>query len=77
MKLKDYQDYLSTNSENDDIQDVDLRWEQVLLLTSDPSSEKFQDSSQAQSIMTLHNQQFLRGGGKQNYHRLRNCDIAN
>ena len=48
--------------ENDDIQDFDLRWEQPLLLTSDPPSDKvleglcvsrLQDSSQAQTIMAL------------------------
>ena len=45
---------------NDDIQDFDLRWEQALLLTSDPPSDKvleglyvskLQDSAQAQTIM--------------------------
>ena len=50
--------------ENDDIQDFDLRWEQALLLTSDPPSDKvleglyvskLQDSSQAQTIMALYN----------------------
>ena len=37
MKFKDYLFFLL---ENDDIQDFDLRWEQALLLTSDPPSDK-------------------------------------
>ena len=32
--------WISIKLENDDIQDFDLRWEQVLLLTSDPPSDK-------------------------------------
>ena len=57
--------------ENDDIQDFDLRWEQALLLTSDPPSDnvleslyvsKLQDSSHAQTIMALYNQEILRRG---------------
>ena len=67
---------------NDDIQDFDLCWEQPLLLTVDPPSDKvleglyvskLQDSSQAQTIMALYNQEILRGGGKRDYHRLRLC----
>ena len=65
--------------ENDDIQDFDLRWEQAVLLTSDPPSNKvlevskLQDSSQAQTIMALYNQEILRGGGQRDNHRLRLC----
>ena len=68
--------------DNDDIQDFDPRWEQALLLTSDPSSDKvleglyvskLQDSSQAQRIRSLYNQEILRGGGKRDYQRLRTC----
>ena len=64
--------------ENDDIQDFDLRWEQALLLTSDPPSDKvleglyvskLQDSFQAQTIMALENQEILRR--KRDYHRRR------
>ena len=53
---------VSIKLENDDIQDFDLRWEQALLLTSDPPSDKvlevlyvskLQDSSQAQTILAL------------------------
>ena len=53
-----------------------------MLLTSDPPSDqvfeglhasKLQDSSQAQTIMALYNQEFLRGGGQRDYHRLRKC----
>ena len=73
---------LSTKVENDDIQDCDLRWEQALLLTSDPPSDKvseglyvskLQDSSQVQTNMALSNQEILREGGKRDYHRLRMC----
>ena len=55
----------SIKMENDDIQDFDLRWEQALL-TNDPPSDKvlealyvskLQDSSQAQTIMALYNQE--------------------
>ena len=72
----------SIKLENDDIQDFDLRCEQALLLTSDPPSDrvfeglyvsKLQDSSQAQTIMALYNQEILRGGGQQDYHRLKLC----
>ena len=72
----------SINLENDDIQDFDLRWEQALLLTSDPPSDivseglyvsKLQDSSQARTIMALYNQEILRGRGKRENHRLRMC----
>ena len=75
----------SIKLENDDIQDFDLRWEQALLLTSDPPSDKvleglyvskLQDSPQAQTIMALSNQEILRGGGKRDCHRLRMCLIA-
>ena len=68
----------SIKLENDDIQDFDLCWEQALLLTSDPPSDKvleslyvskLQDSSQAQKIMALCNQEVLRGGGQRDYHR--------
>ena len=68
--------------ENDDIQDYDLRWEQALLLASDPPSDKvleglyvskLQDSFQAQTIMALFNQEILRGRGRRDYHRLRMC----
>ena len=34
---------------------------------------KLQDSSQAQTIMALFNQEILRGGGQRDYHRLRMC----
>ena len=49
----------SIKLENDDIQDFDLRWQQALLLTSDPLSDKvleglyvnkLQDSSQALTV---------------------------
>ena len=72
----------SINLENDDIQDFDLRWERALLLTSDPPSykdleglyvSKLQDSSRAQTIVALNNQEILRGGGKRDCHRLRKC----
>ena len=48
----------SLKLEDDDIQDFDFRWEQALLLTSDPPSDKvleglyvskLQDSSEAQT----------------------------
>ena len=64
--------------ENDDIYDFDLRWEQALLLTNDPPSDKvleglyvskLQDSSQTQTTK----QEILRGGGKRDCRRLRMC----
>ena len=39
MELKILSGLISTKLENDDIQDFDLRWEQALLLTSDPPSD--------------------------------------
>ena len=68
----------SIKLENDDIQYFDLRWDQALLLTRDPPSDKvseglyvskLQDSSQAQTIMARYNSEILRGGGKRDYHR--------
>ena len=70
----------SIKMQDDDIQDFDLRWEQALLLTSDPPSDKvleglyaskIQESSQAQTIVARYNQENLRGGGQRDYHRLR------
>ena len=54
--------------DNDDIQDLDLRWEEALLLASDPPSDKvsglciskLQDSSQAQTLMALQIEQAQR-----------------
>ena len=75
----------SIKLENDNIQFFYLRWEQALLLTSDPPSDKvleglyvskLQDSSQAQTVVALYNQEILRGGGQRDYHRLRLCEIA-
>ena len=72
----------SIKMEDDDIQDFDLRWEQALLLTNDPPSDKvleglyackLQESSQAHTIVALFNQEILRGGGERDYHRLRMC----
>ena len=72
----------SIKLENDDIQDFASRWEQALLLTSDPPSDqaleglyvsKLQDSSQTQTIMAQYNQEILRGGGKRDFDRLRKC----
>ena len=72
----------SIELKNDDTQDFDLRWEQALLLTNDTPSDKvleglyvsmLQDSSQAQTIMALYNQEILRGGGQRDDHRLRLC----
>ena len=59
----------SVKLENDDIQDFDLTWEQALLLTSDPPSDKvseglhvsmLQDSPQVHTIVALYNQEILR-----------------
>ena len=62
----------SIRLENDDIQGFDLRWEQALLSTSDPPSDKMleglcvsklEDSSQLPTTMALHNHEILQGGG--------------
>ena len=72
----------SIKMENDDIQDFDLRWEQALLLISDPPSDKvlagpyvskLQESFQAHKITALHNQAIFTGGGQRDDHRLRMC----
>ena len=72
----------SIKMEDDDIQDFDPRWEQALLLTNDPPSDKvleglyaskIQESSQAHTIMALYDQEILRGGGQRDDHRLRMC----
>ena len=84
MKFKDCRVLISIKLDNDDTQDFDLRREQALSVTSDPPLDKvleglyvskLQDSSQAQTITALHNQEILRGGGKRDYHRLRMCVI--
>ena len=81
-RFKAYRVCSTFNLENDDIQDFDLRWEQALLLTSDLPSDKvleglyvakLQESSKAQTIMALYNQETLRGGGHRDHHRLRMC----
>ena len=65
----------SIEVENDDIPDFDLRWEQALLLTIDPQSDKvleglyvskLQDSSQGHTIMEIYNQEILCEGRKKN-----------
>ena len=77
----------SIKLENDDIQDFDLRWEQALLPTSDPPSDKvleglyvskLQDSSQAQTMLVLFSPEILRGGGQRDYHTQTGtvCEIA-
>ena len=72
----------SIKTKNDDIQDLDVRWEETLLLTSDPPLDqvleglyvsKLQESSQVHTIMALYNQENLRGGRQRDYHRLRMC----
>ena len=72
MKFKDYRGCSVLNWRTTTIQDFILRWEQALLLTSDPPSDKvleglyvskLQDSSEAQTIMALYTQEILRGGG--------------
>ena len=77
-EIQGFSGLFSIKLENENIQDFDLRWEQTLLLTSDPPSDKvleglyvskLQDSSQAQTIMALYNQEILRGGGQRDYHR--------
>ena len=54
----------------------------IVLLASDPPSDKvleglyvskLQNSSQAQTIMALSNQEILRGERQRDYHRLRLC----
>ena len=58
-EIQGFSGLFSINLENDDIQDFDSRWEQALLLTSDPPSDnvleglyvsKLQDSSQARQL---------------------------
>ena len=75
-------DLFSIRLYNDDIQDFDQRWEQAVLLTSDPRADKIleglyksklQDPSQLQSMMALYKQEILRRGGEPDYHRLRMC----
>ena len=81
-ELQELSGLFSIKLENDDIQDFDSRWEQSLLLTSRPPSDKvqeglyvskLQDFPQVQTIMALFNQDILRGGGQRDYHRLRMC----
>ena len=70
-EIQELSGLFSIESENDDIQDFDLRWDQTLLLTSDPPSDKvleglhvskLQDSSQAQTIVAPYNLEIMRGG---------------
>ena len=86
MKLKDYRDYSVLNRRTTTLRMLIYvgskycYWQVILhrrKIWKGLYVFKFQDSSQAQSIMTLFNHEILRGGGKRNYHRLRNCEIAN
>ena len=75
MRFKGLSGLFSIEVENDDIPDFDLRWEQALLLTIDPQSDKvleglyvskLQDSSQGHTIMEIYNQEILCEGRKKN-----------
>ena len=61
MKFRTYRVCSASKMQDDDIQDFDLRWEQALLLTSDPPSDKVLDRLY---VYKLDNQEILRGGGQ-------------
>ena len=64
-----------SNKMENDIQDFDLRWEQALLLTGDPPSDKVLEGLYvSHTIMAQHNQEILRGGGQRDHHRLSMCE---
>ena len=66
--------------QNDDVQDFDTRWDQILLGTRELLHEnvleglykrKLQSSEQLQTVLTLHNQELNRDKVKPSYQRLR------
>ena len=75
-------DLFSIRLHNDDIHNLDLRWKQAVLSTSDPPADnileslyksKLQDSSQLETVMSLCNPETIRSGREPDYHRLRMC----
>ena len=73
-------DLFSIRLHNNNIQDFDPRWEQAILSTSDPRSDKIleglhksklQDSTQLQAILAPYNQETIQSGGEPDCHRLR------
>ena len=79
MTLKDYRSCSVSKFEKDDIQDFDLRWQQALILTRDPLSDKVLEGLYVSKLQDSHklrqlwhfNQEILRSGGQRGYHRLR------
>ena len=62
--------------QNDDIQDLDVRWDQALLSASDMPSDvileglyksKLQDSVQLQTVLALYDQETVRNNGQTSY----------
>ena len=69
-------------SQNDDVQDFDVRRDQAPLSTSDMPSDvvleglyksKLQDSVQLQTVMALYDQESVRKNGLTSYLRLKTC----
>ena len=73
-------DLFTTSFQNDDVQDVDVRWDQALSAVCDMLSDvileglyksKLQYSVQLQPVLALYDQETARNNGNPNYHRLK------
>ena len=71
---------LTKRSQNDDVQDFDVRWDQALLSASGTHSDvileglyksKLQDSVRLQTVLALYDQELVRNNGHTSYLRLK------
>ena len=73
-------DLFNISSQNDDVQDFDVGWDQALLSASDMPSDvileglyesKLQDSVQLQTVLALYDQETIRNNGHVSFSRLK------
>ena len=73
-------DLFNIRLQNDDVQDLDVRWDQDLLSASDLPSDvileglyksKLQDTVQLQTVLALYDQETVRNNGQTSYSRLK------
>ena len=78
--VQGFSDLFNIRLQNDDVQDFDVRWDQVLLSTSDIPSDvileglwksKLQDSIQLQTVLVLYDQETVRNNGQTSYSRFK------
>ena len=73
-------DLFNIRSQNDNVQDFDVRWDQALLSAGETPTEmdfgglyksKLQDSVQLQTVMALSDQEIVRNNGQPSYPRMK------